>query len=253
MLQIAVVTGASSGLGREYVRELVTQCPELDEIWLIARRLDRLEAIASAYPEKKFRCLPLDLTDVSCFDTYAATLKEADATVKVLINNAGYGKLGLFADEEVAGQIGMVDLNCRALTAITNLTLPYMQHGCGILNVSSIASYAPTPRMTVYCSTKAYVSSFSHSLREELKKTGINVLAVCPGPMATEFLDVADITGNSKTFRTLPYCKPDVVAKKSLSRLLKGKGWYTNLGFYKFYRVLSKLVPHSLMMKLSKT
>lgn len=252
-MQIAVVTGASSGLGREYVRQLVAQCPDLDEIWLIARRRDRLEAIAASYPEKTFRCLPLDLTDTSCFETYAAAVKEANATVKVLINNAGYGKLGLFADEEVTGQIGMVDLNCRALTAVTNLTLPHMAKGSGILNVSSIASYAPTPRMTVYCSTKAYVSSFSHSLREELKPMGIHVLAVCPGPMATEFLDVADITGNSKTFRTLPYCKPDIVAERSLRRLLKGKGWYTNLAFYKFYRVLSKVVPHSLMMKISKT
>ena len=258
-MQIAVVTGASSGLGREYVRQLVAQCPDLDEIWLIARRLDRLEAIAAAYPEKKFRCLPLDLTDVSSFDTYAAALEETDTKVKVLINNAGYGKLGLFINEDMSEQIGMVDLNCRALTAITNLTLPHMEmtpfkkSGSGILNVSSIASYAPTPRMTVYCSTKAYVSSFSHSLREELKRTGITVLAVCPGPMATEFLDVADITGNSKTFRTLPYCKPDVVAERSLRRLLKGKGWYTNLAFYKFYRVLSKIVPHALMMKISKT
>ncbi|MBR2405778.1 MAG: SDR family NAD(P)-dependent oxidoreductase [Clostridia bacterium] len=252
-MNIAVITGASSGLGREYVRQLVAQVPSLDEIWLIARRLDRLEALAAEFPETAFRCLPLDLTDPQSFTIYQAALQEANATVKVLINNAGFGKLGLFAEEEVTAQVGMVDLNCRALTAITNLTLPYMQQGSGVLNVSSIASYAPTPRMAVYCSTKAYVSSFSHALAEELRPRGITVLAVCPGPMATEFLEVAAITGRSKTFQTLPYCKPEAVAKHSLKRLLRGKRWYTNLVFYKFYRVLCKLLPFRFIMKLSKT
>lgn len=252
-MPIAVITGASSGLGREYVRQLTEQIPTLDEIWLIARRLDRLEAIAADYPERRFRFLPLDLTKEESFGEYRRALQESGATVQLLINNAGYGKLGLFADEDVEGQIGMVDLNCRALTAVTNLTLPHMTRGSGILNVSSIASYAPTPRMTVYCSTKAYVSHFSHSLREELRPHGIAVLAVCPGPMATEFLDVAAITGHSKTFQTLPYCQPEAVAKKSLQRLLHGKSWYTNRAFYKLYRVLAKLLPYRLVMKFSKT
>ncbi len=252
-MTIAVITGASSGLGHEYVRQVVRQLPNLDEIWLIARRLNRLEALAAAYPEQKFRCLALDLTDPASFTAYQTALKEAGATVKVLINNAGFGKLGLFAEEEMDAQVGMVDLNCRALTAVTNLTLPHMTKGSGILNVSSIASYAPTPRMAVYCSTKAYVSSFSHALAEELHPQGITVLAVCPGPMATEFLEVADITGNSKTFQTLPYCQPQAVAEKSLKRLLRGKRWYTNLLLYKVYRVLCKLLPFRFMMKLSKT
>lgn len=252
-MSIAVITGASSGLGREYVRQVVAQCPDLDAIWLIARRPDRLDAIAAEYPHMTFRHLPLDLTKPESFERYRKALAETDVSVKLLINNAGYGKLGYFADEDVTDQVGMVDLNCRALTAVTNLTLPHMTAGGGILNVSSIASYAPTPRMAVYCSTKAYVTSFSQALGEELRPRGITVLAVCPGPMATEFLDVADITGNSKTFRTLPYCRPEIVAERSLRRLLCGKRWYTNRAFYKFYRLLAKLLPHRLVMKFSKT
>ncbi len=252
-MSIAVITGASSGLGREYVRQLIDLVPTLDEIWLVARRRDRLEAIAADYPDRKFRCLPLDLTKTESFVAYRQALQESGATVHLLINNAGYGKLGLFADENVDGQIGMVDLNCRALTAVTNLTLPHMTRGSGILNVSSIASYAPTPRMAVYCSTKAYVSHFSHALREELRPHGIAVLAVCPGPMATEFLDIAAITGRSKAFQTLPYCQPKTVAKKSLQRLLNGKSWYTNRAFYKVYRVLAKLLPYRFVMNFSKT
>ncbi len=251
-MNIAVVTGASSGLGHEYVKQLIAQVPDLDEIWLIARRAERLKAIANAYPSQRFRCLPLDLSQTQSFETYREALQQAGATVRLLINNAGYGKLGNVADEPLGDQIGMVDLNCRALTAITNVSLPFMAKGSGILNVSSIASYVPTPRMAVYCSTKAYVSSFSHALRVELRPRGIHVLAVCPGPMATEFLDVASITGKSKTFQTLPFCQAESVAKHSLRRLLRGKGWYTNRGLYKFYRVLSKLLPHAITMNFTK-
>ncbi len=250
-MNIAVITGASSGLGKEYVRQVVLQSPALDEIWLVARRKDRLEAIAADYPDKTFRLLSLDLCNPEDLNRYRDILKEQNASVRILINNAGYGKLGNVAEMPMEGQVGMVDLNCRALTAVTSLTLPHMQAGAGILNVSSIASYVPTPRMAVYCSTKAYVTSFSQALRVELKKQKINVLAVCPGPMATEFLEVADITGNSKTFQTLPYCRADKVAKTSLSRLLRGKAWYTNRALYKVYRVLAKFVPHRLLMKFS--
>ncbi len=250
-MNVAVITGASSGLGKEYVRQVLEQLPTVDEIWLIARRRDRLEAIAADYPDTVFRLLSLDLCSAEDLETYRRTLAEADATVVLLINNAGFGKLGNFAEMPTADQVGMVDLNCRALTAVTSLTLPHMTKGSSILNVSSIASYVPTPRMAVYCSTKAYVTSFSQALRAELRPRGIHVLAVCPGPMATEFLDVASITGNSKTFQALPYCRPETVAKVSLSRLLRGKSWYTNRAFYKLYRVLAKLLPNRFLMHFS--
>lgn len=250
-MNVVVITGASSGLGKEYVRQVVTQLPEIDEIWLVARRRERLEAIAAEYEGKVFRSLALDLCRNEDRETYRQALANSGATVKVLINNAGYGKLGDFADMPTAEQVGMVELNCAALTAVTSLTLPYMAAGSGILNVSSIASYVPTPRMAVYCSTKAYVSSFSQALRAELRPRGIHVLAVCPGPMETEFLDVADVKGNSKTFESLPYCRPEAVARLSLKRLLRGKGWHTPRGFYKLYRVLAKLIPNRLLMKFT--
>lgn len=252
-MTIAVITGASSGLGQEYVRQCVNQLPTLDEIWLVARRKDRLETLAAAYPQHCFRCLALDLSLPESWEAYRRALEEAHANVRLLINNAGYGKLGTVDTAVLEEQTGMVDLNCRALTAITQLTLPYMSRDSGILNVSSIASYAPTPRMAVYCSTKAYVSSFTHCLSEELRPRGIHVLAVCPGPMSTEFLQVADIVGHSHTFQTLPYCQPEAVAENSLKALLRGKRWYTNRFVYKFYRVLCKILPYRWVMKVSKT
>ncbi|MBR5540461.1 MAG: SDR family NAD(P)-dependent oxidoreductase [Clostridia bacterium] len=252
-MKSAIITGASCGLGEEYLKQVIQQMPEIEEIWLIARRQEKLEMLASRFPDRCIRCLPLDLTDAESFDIYQKELETAQPDIVLLINNAGCGKLGLLADAAFAEQAGMVDLNCRALTAITVLSLPYMQRGAGILNVSSIASYAPTPRMTVYCATKSYVSAFSKSLHEELRPRGITVLTACPGPMATGFLEAANIIGRSRTFETLPYCHPERVARKSLSRLRRGKTWYTDRGFYKLYRVLGKLLPHSLVMKFSKT
>lgn len=250
-MKIAVITGASSGLGKEYVRQTVEQLPQVEEIWLVARRTERLQAIANDHPQRTFRLLSLDLCNGDDLQRYRQALDDSGAEVTLLVNNAGFGKLGDFDALPTDNQLAMIDLNCRALTAITSLTLPYMIAGSGILNVSSIASFVPTPRMAVYCSTKAYVSSFSKALRAELRSRKINVLAVCPGPMATEFLEVADLIGKSKPFQTLPYCQPQEVARVSLARLLRGKSWYTNRFLYKFYRVLSKLVPHRWLMKFT--
>ncbi|MBR5314526.1 MAG: SDR family NAD(P)-dependent oxidoreductase, partial [Clostridia bacterium] len=171
----------------------------------------------------------------------------------ILVNNAGYGVLGDLHEGDYESQSGMVDLNCRALTAITTICLKYMEEGSFIVNVCSIASFCPNARMTVYSSTKAYVNSFSRGVRFENRKRGINCLAVCPGPMETEFLSVAGINGNSKTFETLPYCNPVKVAKKSLVQAEKGRAIYTPTAFYKFYRFLAKIAPHGILMHFSKT
>ena len=253
-MKIAVITGASAGLGYEYVKAVIARYPELDEYWLIARRTERLEAIAAEYPDKKIVPVSLDLTKDESFAEYESLLKEKSPEIRLLINNAGFGKLGKLADMPYGDQIRMVDLNNKALTGMTNISLPYMNRGSYVLNVCSIASFAPNPRMTVYCSTKAYVLSFSRSLRFELKDRGINVIAVCPGPMNTEFLANAGIEkGSSKTFDTLPYCDPEKVARVSLIKADAGKGIYTPRGFFKFYRVLAKILPHELVMYMSQT
>ncbi|MBQ2696057.1 MAG: SDR family NAD(P)-dependent oxidoreductase, partial [Clostridia bacterium] len=122
-----------------------------------------------------------------------------------------------------------------------------------IVNISSIASFCPNARMTVYSSTKAYVSSFTRGLAEEVRPAGISVTAVCPGPMSTEFLAVGNITGNSKMFATLPYDVPKKVAYGALKAAKKGRVFYTPHPFFKCYRILAKLLPHALVAKLCKT
>ena len=141
----------------------------------------------------------------------------------------------------------------RALTAVTNLVIPFMAAGGHILNVSSIASFCPNPRMTVYSASKAYVSSFTVGLSEELRRKHISVTAVCPGPMRTEFLDVGNITGKSRTFELLPYCEQVQVAGGALRAARAGRTIYTPKLFYKFYRCLAKITPVKLMVKITKT
>lgn len=247
-MNIAVITGASSGIGIEYVDAVAEAFPQLDEIWLIARRKNRLEELASRYPQKKIVPIPMDLSLESSFEEYQKLLKEKNPNVQVLINNSGLGKLCDFNGADYQEQIEMVDINCRALTAMASITLPFMSKGSVLLNTCSIAAFVPTPRMTVYCSTKAYVFSFSKALREEVKKQGINVLAACPGPMDTEFLKVAGIEGKSKLFDFCPRVNAQKMARNSLKKACKGKSVYTELLIYKVYRVIGKILPHNWIM-----
>ena len=252
-MRTAIITGASTGLGREFVRQLADVFPEVECYWLIARRADRLREVADSLPDKRVECLSLDLCDTMSFMALQEKLIAEQPEIALLINNAGCGYLGNIGEVDTASQTRMVDLNIRALTAVTNIVVPFMGPGSCILNVSSIASFCPNPRMTVYSSTKAYVSSFTVGLAEELKSKGITVTAVCSGPMKTEFLDLGNITGNSKTFETLPYCDQVQVAGGALRATRAGRTIYTPRLFYKTYRVLAKVMPVKLMVKFAKT
>ena len=247
-MNTAVITGASSGLGKEYVYSLLKSRPDIDRIFIIARREDRLKEIAEASPKIVPVCM--DLTSPDFAEKYREALTQNNADVKILINNAGFGKLGFFEDITAKENAGMVRLNCEAFTVVAYETLKFMKSGAEIINTCSIASFAPNTRMTVYCSTKAYVMSFSRALREELKPRKINVLAVCPGPMDTEFLPIANIgPGDSGTFDSLPRVNVKKIAEKSLIASSKKRAVYTCMIFYKFYRLISKILPTSLVMK----
>ena len=250
-MNIALITGASSGLGKEFFLKLEDK---YDEVWLIARRRERMEEIAALRADVVTRIIPMDLTKDGSMEELEALLTENGACIGLLINNAGFGTLGYFDEMSTKGQTDMVRLNDEALVGVSSVALRHMNKGSQIINICSIASFAPNTRMTVYSSTKAFIMSFSRALREELKRRDINVLAVCPGPMATEFLACAGIEeGKSKTFDTLPYCDAAKVAEKSLKASAKGRAVYTPKAFYKFYHGVSKLLPTALLMKMAKT
>lgn len=251
-MNIAVITGASSGLGWEYTKAVYKNRVELDEIWVIARREERLQELKNQLGDNIVP-VAFDITDTMAVENYANLLKEKKATVKLLINNAGVGKLANFDELSLKENTDMVNLNCGALTAITAATLPFMTESGEIINTCSIASFTPSSRMAVYSATKSYVMSLSRALRTELKPRKINVLAVCPGPMETEFLSVANIEkGVSKGFDSLPRVNPRTMAIKSLKASQKGKAVYTNLLIYKFCRFLGKILPYSIAKHICK-
>src|SRR6202047_5656784 len=190
-----LITGASAGIGREFARQLA---PAVNTIILVARRNDRLEALELELkiinPHLEVYCRQLDLRDQAALERFCNWLDESGLSVDVLINNAGLGDRGAFIDSEWERVQAMLQVNIETLTYLTYRILPSMRKsGCGaILNVSSAASLVPVPNMAVYAATKAYVTSFSEALRAELRSSNIFVTALCPGPVPTEFGDVAN-------------------------------------------------------------
>lgn len=249
----AVITGASSGLGKEYVNAIISQFPTVDAFWLVARRKDLLREIAEAHPDKTIAAISLDLGKEENITLFEQLLKENSPEIKVLVNNAGYGRCEDFFSSNRAAQTGMVDLNCRGLMAVTRLCLPYMLDDSLVLNVASIAAFAPTPRMSVYSATKAYVLALSKALHDELRPRGIKVTAVCPGPMDTDFWHVANVPeGKSRLIDKLPRVSPKDVAAGSLRAAKRGKIVYTKGIWYKLYRLAAKLLPHGFIMEFTE-
>lgn len=188
-MKIAVITGASSGMGREFVYAIDKEF-ELDELWVVARRKERLEELQEKC-RTKVRPLAWDLSDRASYDAYKELLEAEKPEIRVLVNAAGYGLFGTFEEMGLDEQIGMCDVNDKALTAFCLLSLPYMKAGDHIINLGSNSSHQPVPYENVYAASKAYVLSFSRGLGRELKTRGIHVMCVCPGWIKTEFMDTA--------------------------------------------------------------
>ncbi|WP_425228584.1 SDR family NAD(P)-dependent oxidoreductase [Sphingomonas sp.] len=214
-----LITGASAGLGEGFARALAAQGVDLI---LTARRIDRLEALRAELDQKHgvaVHIVAADLADPAAPDKLVADIAAAGLIVDQLINNAGFGLRGGFADLDAGQQLGMIDLNCRALVALSRAVLPGMveRRGGGILNVASTAAFQPGPWMAVYYASKAFVLSFSEALHEEVKPHGVRVAALCPGPTRTEFADVAGM-GDSALFKTFA-SDADAVVRDGLKAL----------------------------------
>lgn len=252
-MKIALLSGASSGLGCAYAKYIGEIFPEIDEIWALARREGRLQALAGKVSEPRIVPVECDLTKDEDISKLKMKLQDEKPEIMLLINNAGCGYHGEFALSSADEQLRSVRLNVYALTEVTRIALEYMPSGARVLNTSSIASFAPNVNMAVYSATKAYVTFFSRALNEELRPGGRSSTAVCPAPMKTEFLSIGHIQGNSKMFEMLPYCDVDMVARSALKAAKKRRSVYTPRVFYKLYRVLAHILPDPVMIKLGKT
>ncbi len=221
----ALITGATAGLGEEFARQLA---PVATRLILVGRRKDRLaslsESLRDQYPALAVETIPADLAISSERVRLASHIIRGEIPVNLLVNNAGLGDLGPFDTADWNRLEPMLSVNVAALTHLTHLLLPMLRASspAAVLNVSSVAGFFPLPEMAVYAATKAYVTSFSEALRMELAPHGVTVTALCPGPVPTEFFDVA--SRNGETIRAMDRSHPALSATPQLvvRQALKG-------------------------------
>lgn len=245
-MRIGIVTGASSGLGREFIKQISAR-GGLDEIWAIARRENRLQELRERI-SVSVRPICMDLTKPRNFTVLQDLLKSEKPDVRILINAAGFGKMGTYADISPQDNSDMIDLNCRALVSMTLLVLPYMQKGARILEICSSSAFQPLPGLNVYAATKAFVLHYSRALRWELFSRGIHVTAVCPYWIRdTEFIPVSRGTRNSRAVRHFPFASH---ARRVAAHALFNSRFnlpVSTPGIVCFLeRILAKFIPHEI-------
>lgn len=247
-MRIAIITGASSGMGRQFAIQL-SKIANFDEMWVIARREEALKSLAqeTACP---VRPIPMDLTDPDSFQRYSDLLEYAQPQVRVLVNAAGFGKFGEAMDIPLQDSMDMIDLNCKALVAITQLTVPYMEEDGKIVELDSLSAFQPVPYITVYGATKSFVLSYARAMNQELKPRGIRVMAVSPGWVRTEFFDHAFQTNGGKVqYFNRTYSAEEVVATALHDLYHTNKDVSIHGAPVRWQVRLVKLLPHSLVMK----
>ena len=238
MRKITIITGASSGMGAEFARQIAAKFSaytKSSEIWLFARDKEKLESVKNEITEtlkesvtlqkiSQIKAIPMNLSGkegVALFKTFLATEKISGGyEIDMVINNAGFGTYGEFSNTPLEKELEMIDLNCTALTGICGAVLPYLHKGSYIINVSSLAAFLPLGNFAVYAATKSYVLSFSVALAAELKDKGIKVSALCPGSVSTNFANVAS---NGVRKEVLKGKDPVAVVEHCLKKAMRGK------------------------------
>lgn len=250
---IAVITGASSGLGAEFVRQLLGR-EKLDEIWLIARRQDKMDALCASLADRagdcRLRVLPMDLTQDSAFASYSALLEQEQPQVQWLINAAGFGKMGSNAEIGLEALDQMLLLNCKAAMDMTQRTMPYLTRGSHVLEICSTAAFQPLGGLGVYAASKSFLLSYSRSLHYEVRTKGIVVTAVCPYWIKdTEFIPVARETKDSTAVRHFPFAsKCRHVVTWALNDAALGFSVSTPGPVCTLHRLVAKFIPRDLLM-----
>ena len=248
-MKIAIVTGASSGIGKTFCQMLKNYFT-FDEIWVIARRLDRLEELKKELPFK-VKTISMDLSIGQSFEQLKSLLEEEKPQVELLINCSGFGRFEKSTDTDFATNLNMIDLNCKAVVSSCTVVLPYMSMGARIINIASVAALQPIPYINVYGATKAFVLSYSRALNRELKDKKISVTAVCPFWTKTEFFDRAvSKDKNPVVKKYVAMYKPEQIVKRAYRDAIKRK----DVSFYGFkargQALLVKLLPHSIVMNV---
>ena len=246
-MKTAIVTGASSGMGAEFVKHLDRE--GCDQLWLIARRRDRLEEVASEC-KTVVRIFELDLLEPESFKVISDALAEAGAEVAWLVNSAGFGEFGEVGVQSVETQMRMIDLNDKATVMMCNIVSPYLKSGSHIVNLGSGSVFNPLPYFNIYSSSKVFILYYSRGLYYEMKNRGVCVSVFCPGWVRTEFFEHTrdDTLRSPKAYK--PMTEPEDVVAYCMKKAKKNKqfivhGWYT-----KTQHLLSKILPRRVLIRL---
>lgn len=244
MKNIAIITGATGGIGQIFVRDLAKE--SLDEIWAIGRNQERLLKLKNQFGEN-IKPVCKDLTRINDVQSLSQLLNEQKPSIKWLINNAGIAKMALSTEFSFSEIAQTIDLNCKAPVILTNICIPFMEKGANILNVSSASSFQPVPYINLYAATKAFERNYSRALNAELQSLGITVTAVCPGWVDTDML-LKEINGKKVNFPGI--VPPEKVVKKALTDAKKGKDMSVCSLYVKCQHFNVKLLPQKLTMKI---
>ncbi|MDE7031037.1 MAG: SDR family NAD(P)-dependent oxidoreductase [Lachnospiraceae bacterium] len=250
-MNIIIITGASSGLGVEFALQLDNVFGKIDEIWMIARRKKEMLEVAQ-YLEHTTRVLDMDVTDAQQMERFKKLLADEKPVIRMLVNCAGYGILGDFSASNIRAELGMIDVNCRALTEMTYLCIPYMRKNSRIIQLASSAAFLPQPNFAVYAATKSYVYSFSRALNQELRAKKIYVTAVCPGPVDTPFFDIAEKTGSTLAVKKLTLVRADQVVERAIADSYHRREKSVYSALIKGFEIAAKIVPHRALMEVMR-
>jgi len=249
-MKIAIVTGASSGMGRQFVLQLKDHV-QVEEIWAIARRKEALEQLEAACGVP-VRPISLDLCEEESFRKLEALLEAEKPDVKLLVNAAGFGKFGAYHKVSLTDESRMIDLNCKALLLMTRIVIPYMAPGSHILQLDSLSAFQPVPYITTYGATKAFVLSYSRAMNRELKHKGIRCMTMNPAWVKTEFFSHAFQTNDDNEVQYFNYVyDADVCVATGLKDLYNSKKDCSIHGLPVKLQVLGvKLLPHRFVMDI---
>lgn len=248
MKKIAIVTGASSGIGKEFFLSLNERKEGLDEIWVIARSADKLEALRTE-TDVPLRVIPLDLSSATATKELEQVLEAEKPSIQYLICASGFGRFNAIEDDSAEVLENMVDLNCRSIVGTTRAAFPYMAKGGTMILIASVAALQPIPYIATYGATKAFVLSYGRALNKELRKArGARCLCVCPFWTKTAFFDRAYAEKTIVKKYVVMY-KPEQIVKRAWKDLKKKKRDVSIHGVTaRGQALLVKLLPHRLVM-----
>ncbi len=244
MKHIGIITGATGGIGKEFVEALLQE--QIDEIWAIARNQEKLQRLKKKYGEK-VKIISMDLSNVEAFAILKEQLQEEEPVIRYLVNNASIAKMGSYKDFSEQEIDQTVNLNCKAPVLLCKICIPYMRKGSRILNLSSASAFQPNPYINLYAASKVFERSYSRALNVELRGTGITSTAVCPGWVDTELLS-HEVNGKQVKFPGIVTAKS--VVEKAMKDAKKGKDMSVCSLYVKGQHLNVKLLPQKLVMKL---